>query len=529
MVDLAQLPNDPEKLKAIISTQIQDYTQQIQSKDNLITTKEKQIQSIEEENEVLREALRLARIERFAKQSEKLPSDQSELFDEAEALSDPVDTKEDPEDIIEVPAHKHDRGKRKPLPDHLPREDVIIDLTDDEKVCAKDGTPLKEIGSEVSEQLDVIPAQFKVIRTIRKKYICPCCDESIKTASSPEKILPKSNATPGLLAYIAINKYIDALPLYRIENIFKRYDVEIPRNTMARWMIELSERLTPLYNIMEEDLLSADFVSCDETKVQVLKEPGKEAESQSYMWVRTRHGPGISPIILFDYDPTRKKEVPNRLLKDFKGYLQVDGYAGYDAICKLEDVTRVACMAHIRRKFFDVNKASKKKSAIANRVLKLIQKLYKIEVQIKEAKIAERFKQRQAEAPKVLDQLKEIIDENENRHPPKGLLGKAFTYAKNQWPFMMNYLKDGRLSIDNNFTENRIRPFAIGRKNWLFSDSQAGAKASAMIYSILQTARGNGLEPYAYMRYLLTELPKCQSIDQIENLLPYNIDPKILN
>lgn len=348
--------------------------------------------------------------------------------------------------------------------------------------------------------------------------------------------MPKSNAAPGLLAHIAVAKYVDALPLYRLEHIFKRSHIDIPRNTMAGWMIAVSEKLQPIYNLMEEELLSSDYVCCDETVVQVLKEPGKKAQSKSYMWVRSRHGPQegpiagvkINPIVLFDYDPTRSGTVPNKLLTDFKGYLQVDGYAGYDEVCNRADVTRVGCMAHVRRKFYDVRKASPKQSSAANEVLLLIQKLYKIEEIISEEIIENRFKTRQEQSEPILKEIKTWLTENEKKYPPQGLMGKAITYAQNQWPYVMNYLKYGKLSIDNNFTENRIRPFAIGRKNWLFSDTQAGANASGMIYSILQTARGNGLDPYAYMRHLLTELPLCQTTDQIENLLPHKIDFKIL-
>lgn len=550
MFDLETLPSDAEKLKAIISLQVQDFTIQMQRKDSELQAfkshlqiKDTAIAERDRQIEFLHEALRLARMAQYAAKSEKLPSNQSELFNEAE-ISVMAAVLESEQPAIEVPAHIRNRPVRKPFPDDLPREEVIIDLLEAEKFCEKDGSPLKEIGSEVSEAVDIIPSKVKVIRTIRKKYACSCCGDTIKTAKMPERILPKSNATAGLLAHIAVSKYVDALPLYRLEHIFKRSDIDIPRNTMAGWMIAVAEKLIPVYNLMEEDLLSSDYVCCDETKVQVLKEPGKKAQSLSYMWVRTRHGPvppapqgsgaprpagpNINPIVLFDYDPTRSGDVPNQLLKDFKGYLQVDGYAGYDEVCKREDITRVGCMTHIRRKFYEVRQASPKQSNTANHVLLLIQKLYKIEEQISEATIEDRFKTRQEESAPILQEIKAWLGENENKYPPQGLMGKAITYAQNQWPYVMNVLKYGKLSIDNNFTENRIRPFAVGRKNWLFSDTQAGANASGMIYSILQTARGNGLDPYAYMRHLLTELPKAQTADQIESLLPHKIDFKVL-
>lgn len=520
---------DLEALPAEVKMFIEEQLREIQAKEYQIKERDSQI-------EILQEALRLARRLRFASHSEKLPSNQSELFVEAEVLfAKLAEEKSDSEDaslgsVIEVPGHTRARPKRQALPEHLPREDVVIDLLPEEKICGKDGTTLKEIGAEVSEQLDYVPAKLKVIRTIRKKYACPCCEDVVKTAALPDKILPKSNAMPGLLAYIATSKYVDALPLYRLEQIFKRDGVDIPRNTMAGWMIALSDKLQPLYNMMEEDLLNSDYVCCDETKVQVLKEVGKSPQSLSYMWVRARHGPGVDPIVLFDYDPTRSKEVPKRLLQGFKGYLQADGYAGYDAVCKNDGVVRVGCMAHVRREFFDVHKDEnlKKKSVPVLPILELIQKLYKIEDQIKEKPVEDRFKVRQEQSKPILQEMKTWIDERGEKDHPKSLLSQALTYARNQWAHVIRYIENGKLSIDNNFTENRIRPFAIGRKNWLFSDSVAGAEASAMIYSILQTARGNGLEPYAYMRHLLTELPKLQTAAEIEKLLPHKIDFKIL-
>ena len=526
------LPNDLESLKSIINSQIlelQSKDDQLQSKDDQLQSKDRVIENRDQEIDLLQEALRLARMQRFASQSEVYTGSQSDLFDEAEEVIDNPNNDIVELELITVEAHKKSKPKRRPLPEHLPREEVVIELSDTDKICAEDGSVLKEIGEVVSEQIDIVPQKIKVIRTIRKKYACPCCEGSVKTAKLPEKILPKSNATPGLLSYIAVSKYVDALPLYRLEQVLKRSDIEIPRNTMALWLIKLSEKLQSVYNMMQEDLLNSDYVCCDETKVQVLKESGKKAQNLSYMWVRTRHGPTENPIVLFDYDPSRSKEVPKKLLQDFKGHLQVDGYGGYDEVCKSSDVIRVACMAHIRRKFFEAHKASKKKGGAANKVLNLIQGLYKIEKAIKELSIEDRKTQRQKDSLPIMREIKLFLETNDGKYPPKSLMGKAISYAQNQWPHMLNYLEDGKIAIDNNFTENRIRPFAIGRKNWLFSDSVAGAKSSAMLYSIIQTARGNGLEPYSYMKHLLTELPLCQDVIQIENLLPHRIDSKILN
>lgn len=511
MLDLATLPVEAKRfIEAKIEehqSEIRDYRQQI---------------------EFLQEALCLARRQKFAVRSEKYPGLQSELFNEAEVLAPKPATGE--EKSISIPGHTRLQPKRKPLPDDLPRIEVLIDLPEAEKICVKDGSPLKAIGADVSEKAEYVPAKATVIRTIRPKYLCPCCqDPVIKIAPMPECILPKSNAASGLLAFIATSKYVDALPLYRLEKIFKRMKIDLPRNTMASWMIKISEKLTPLYNLMEEDLINSAYVCCDETRVQVLKEPGKKPESLSYMWVRTRHGPNINPIVLFDYEPTRSGKVPKKLLEGFAGYLQVDGYAGYDEVCQNNNITRVACMAHIRRKFFEAYKASSHKDAIAEQAIKIIQGLYQIEEKIRGQDITERHAARQAESVPIMNELQTFLSSNQNRHPPQSLLGKALAYATHQWPHMLNYLKSPIVEIDNNFTENRIRPFAIGRKNWLFSDSVGGAKASAMLYSIIQTACGNGLEPYAYLKYIFTHLPTCKTAEQIEKLLPHKIDFKRLN
>lgn len=545
-IDLKTLPSDAEKLKSMIVSQVLNQQNMSLNHQNEIISQKKthtlevlkyedELKRLDHENKILREQVRLLKMKRFAASSEKLPSNQNELFNEAEFLlkeeagSTLVDTtllvSESKTPALEAKA----RGKRKALPENLPREEVIVDLADEEKICAKDHAPtaLREIAPEVSEQLDYVPARLKVIRTTRKKYICPCCDETIKTAPLPEKILPKSNAAAGLLAYIATSKYVDALPLYRLSAMFKRMEVELPRNTMASWMIALSEQLLPVYNLMQDDLLSSDYVCCDETITQVLKEPGKKPEAKSYMWVRTR--PGEEPIILFDYDPTRSGEVPKKLLEGFEGYLQVDGYAGYDGVITSLHLTRVGCMAHMRRKFFEAYQVSENPEGDAAYVLNQVKLLYKIEDEIEEKKPEEKKNLRQKESLPILNTLKKWLDDHERKYAPQTLMGKAITYARKQWETLLVYTSNGKLNIDNNFTENRIRPFAVGRKNWLFSDTVAGAEASARIYSILQTARANGLEPYAYFKHLLIELPKAKIAEEIEKLLPYKIEAKVLD
>jgi hypothetical protein len=263
----------------------------------------------------------------------------------------------------------------------------------------------------------------------------------------------------------------------------------------------------------------------DETPVQVLKEPGKTAQSKSYLWVQ-RGGPPAHPIVLYHYDPGRGAEVANRLLEGFSGYLQTDGYAGYHAAVATHRLTHVGCMAHARRKFMEAVKAQgkNKKRGKAHRGLTLIQKLYRIEKQSRKLDPEKRHAERQHLARPILDEIRAWLDQVLPQVPPTSATGKALHYLHNEWNQLIRYLDDGRLEIDNNAAENAIRPFVLGRKNWLFSDSVRGVKASANLYSLIETAKANQLEPYAYLRYLFTELPKAQTVEQIEDLLPGNID-----
>jgi len=392
---------------------------------------------------------------------------------------------------------------RSPLPDHLPRVDVIHELPESERRCDHDGRLLSEIDEVISEQLDIIPAKIQVLRHIRKKYACDC-GQCIKTAPLPAQPIPKSMASPGLLAHIT---------------------VDIPRATLANWMIRAGELIQPLINLMHDQLLSHDIIQMDETTVQVLKESGKTAQSKSYLWLQ-RGGPPTHPVVLYHYDPGRGAEVAKRLLAGFKGYLQTDGYDGYNAAVAVNDLIHVGCMAHARRKFSEAVKAQgrNKKRGKAHRGLTLIQKLYRVEKQARKLKPEKRHEHRDRHARPILDEMRTWLDQVLPQVPPTSATGKALNYLHNEWGKLIRYLDDGRLQIDNNAAENAIRPFVVGRKNWLFSTSVKGVAASANLYSLIETAKANGLEPYAYLRYLFTELPKAQTVDAIEALLPGSLD-----
>ena len=377
------------------------------------------------------------------------------------------------------------------------------------------------IGEETSEQLEFIPAKLQVLVHVRKKYACKACEGEMKTAAMPPQPIPKSNASAGLLAHVAVYKYQDALPLYRQEAILQLSGIDIPRNTLANWMIKAGALLQPLINLLEERLLAHPVMHCDETTLQVLKEPDKAATSKSYMWVRVG-GPPTQPIRLFHYAPSRSGSVVSELLEGYEGYLQTDDYAGYNAVCANNDITQLGCWAHVRRKFVDAQKATgvKKRSGKADMAISLIAKLYGIEKRIKELDEQARYDIRQQESVPQLVKIREWLDRSLHGTLPKGLLGKALSYLDKNWRKLTVYTNDGRLCIDNNPAENAIRPFVIGRKNYLFSASVRGATSSANIYSLIETAKANGLEPYGYLRQVFTELPKATSVDDIEALLP---------
>ncbi len=517
------LPNDIAELQAMLEAQARHFETQLSKRDATI--------------ELLREQLRLLQAQRFGPSSERVAEGQFQLFNEAEleALSEDEISESD---TIEVPAHRRVRPRRKPIPAHLPRVPVVHDLEEHEKFCPHDGTALKVIDTEICEQLDIIPATVQVLEHRRLTYACPCCKRHVKTAAMTPQPIPKSLAGPGLLAYCATSKFVDALPLYRQIQIFARLGVDLSRATLATWMVRCGQLIQPLINLLREELLSSAYIHMDETTLQVLKEAGKAPESKSYLWVQ-HSGASAHPIVLFDYDPTRSGEVPKRLLEGFEGALHTDGYDGYNpAVCELF-LIQLFCWAHVRRKLVDALKAQglnprtlpatpPDKARRTLKVLGFIKTLYAIERRIKGRPPDERYRVRQAEAVPVLDELKRYADEIRPRVTPQSKLGKALTYMHNLWPGLVRYTEDGRYSIDNNVVENAIRPYCLGRKNWLFADTVAGASSSANLYSLIATARANGLEPYAYLRHVFAELPKAETLEAIEALLPTRIDPNVL-
>jgi transposase len=408
--------------------------------------------------------------------------------------------------------------------------EVVHDLCEEDKKCAC-GTALTKIGEEVSEKLDIIPAKVQVLKHIRYKYACKNCEGTeseeeggaVKTAPMPPQIIPQGIVTPGLLSFVLTSKFCDALPFYRQEKIFERIGAEISRATMCNWAMLAAERMDRLLELLWENIAKSPHLGVDETTVQVLQEPGRKNTTKSYMWV-FRGGTRDHPVIIFRYSPTRSSEVIKKNLKNYKGYLQSDGYTGYDVFGRRDGIIHAGCWAHVRRKFVEAAKITKE--GLAHSVIDLIRKLYKVEEKAREDNLSpeETLLLRQKDSLHVMESIKKVLDREVHHVAPKSPLGKAIRYTLDDWKKLVVYLLNGIVPIDTTLVETAIRPFVVGRKNWLFSGSPRGAEASAAIYSIIETAKANGLEPYAYLRHLFEKLPLAKSDDEIRCLLPNHTD-----
>ncbi|SEE43350.1 IS66 family transposase [Pseudomonas anguilliseptica] len=507
------LPDDPAALKQLLA-------EVLSSAQELAKDKDGQIERLREQNALLIQRL----FGRKSEQSSDPDSPQLEMFNEAESLAEAAAEAPAAEVEEEVVAPTKRRGKRKPLPAELPRVEVIHELPEHELTC-ECGCRKQAIGEETSEQLEIIPMQVQVIRHIRKTYACKACESAPVTADKPAQLIEKRLASPSVLAMLLTSKYADGIPLYRFEKMLSRHGIDIPRQTLARWVIQCGELLQPLLNLMRDRLLDSPVIHCDETRVQVLKEPGRDPSSHSWMWVQTGGPPG-KPVILFDYTTSRAQEVPLRLLDGYRGYLMTVDYAGYNAVAAQQGVERLACWAHARRKFVEAQKVQPKgKTGRADIALGMINKLYGIERELKDASDEQRYRGRQQHSLPLLDQLKTWLEKTQPQVTAQNALGKAVNYLASNWSRLERYIEAGHLPIDNNAAERAIRPFVIGRKNWLFSDTPKGATASAQLYSLVETAKTNGQEPYAWLRHVLERLPLANSVEAYEALLPWNCQP----
>ena len=541
----ADLPDSIEELRALVVLQqglLTERDDAIAIHEQSIAKHEQTVSEYSNEISQLREYVRLLKSQRFGPKSERSGSSQLGFFNEAETTLDEQDQgvgEESEGDSIEVPAHtRRKRGGRRPLPDHLPRVEVLRDLDESEKVCPNDMEhTLSRIGEEKAERIVYRPAELFVEVEIRPKYACGTCKDGVACQKPSPQPIPKSLASASLLAQIVTAKYVDGLPLYRQEKIFERIGIELSRTTMAAWVIRMGEQVEPILDLVLEKIRKGDHVLADETPFQVLKEKGKRATSTSYLWA-LRGGDPEHPLLYYEYAPTRSGEVAERLLEGFQGYLQTDGYKGYDRFDEKVGVVHVGCFAHARRKFDEalrgqggLGKNKKKSSAkqntkhsVARQGLTQINDLYKTERSYAKASFEERSLLRKEKLAPQLEALREWTAASKDRVPPESLSGKAIFYLNSQWPKLVRVLDDARLPLDTNAVERAIRPFVIGRRNWLFADTPRGATASARLYSLVETAKANDIEPWAYLEAVFTALPRAQSPSDFEALLPWCIE-----
>ncbi|WP_454824726.1 IS66 family transposase [Paraburkholderia xenovorans] len=484
----------------------------------------------------LEEQFRLAQSKRFAPASEKL---RDRVFDEAEQIADTEAGDDDAEvdapfalpdtGLPDVPAPTPRKRRRKPLPAHLPRQRIEYDLPEDQKVCPCCAHTLHRMGEELSEQLH-IEAKASVLQHVRFKYACRHCERHAErtpviTAPMPAQPLPGSNASAAMIATVTAGKYVDGTPLYRMAHALARADIDVGRGTLANWIIRPAElHYSRLYEALRRTLLAQALIHGDETTVQVLKEPGRAAQSTSYMWTYRSAEDCAEPVVLFDYQPGRGQQYPRAFLDGYQGLLMTDGYAAWRTI---EGPTHFGCLAHARRAFVDALKGMKKPGRAAQ-ALDYFKALYQVETLAKadppqgETRVDHTYRLRQQHSVPLLDALRTWLDEQAPHVLPESLLGRAISYTRNQWEYLSRYVTDGRAPVDNNVIERDIRPFCTGRNSWMFSDTVAGAKASAMVYSLMLTCRACNVEPYAYLLHVLTELPQRSPDADVTDLLPFN-------
>ena len=497
----------------------------------------KKISELESRVDILMEALRLARHKQFSASSEKsedsLMEQLSFLFNEAEVFS--AAEKEDAENVTVVAAHKRHKKHKYTLdsiPEGIATRQVEHRLEGEDLVCPQCGDTMTEIGKEVVRTLEIIPAQTVIREDVYYTYACKSCNESadegcetpVVKAPREKNIIPGSFATPEAVAHIMTQKFVMGSPLYRQEQEINRKGIHLSRQTMSNWILRATEDyLTPVYEQLHKELLKRDILHADETTLQVLHEPGKKPQTDSYMWLYRTSGDTDKPIVLYEYQPGRGAKNPKEFLSGYKGYLHTDGYAGYHDLG--ENITVVGCWAHARRKFDEAVKSlpkGKAKGSSASQGLTYCNLLFGIEQEIADKTTEQRYEERLEQAKPVLDAM--FAWANSRTAAPKSALGKAFHYLKEQWPYLTNYLKDGRLELSNNRAERSIKPFVIDRKNFLFANTPKGATGSAIMFSLIQTAIENGLDPYKYLTWLLKKANNADLTDTqfVQSLLPWN-------
>ncbi len=497
-----------------------------------------------ERNTLLVEEVQWLKSQLFGRSSEKstadVSPDQRMLFNEAEVLA-AIAAADEKVGTQSVDAHERNaKPGRKAIPEKFPRKQVIHDIPESEKICPLDGTPLVRIGEEISEQYEYTPPKLIVLQHVRPKYASGCDHSGVKIAPVVLQLLPKSMASPSLLAHITTAKFVDGLPLTRQSKQFERLGLNIGAGTMGVWMNTIGgEKVVPIINLMNEAMLEEPYLHCDETPLQVLKSH-KAPSSEHYMWVRAAGPPGRR-MILFDYVANRNTEALMTLLTgpdgQYSGKLISDGLKIYDGLAEAWKLEHFGCLSHCRRYFVKAEKVGQSPTGrtLARVVIRdFIGALYGVERHIKALRerreqagqvfgLDEVLQIRQEKAVPIAAAFKRWLDDVGPGVTPTSALGKAIAYSLSQWPKLIRYLDHPEMPPDNNRVENAIRPFAVGRAAWMFCDTQGGARASANLYSLVLSAQANGMEPLEYLSHLYTQLPAATTVEQFEALLPWNV------
>ena len=489
-----------------------------------------EVKVLKVERDLLQERLKAIQHQLFGAKSEARGTEQRDMFfNEAEALAPtgaPV-AEEDADNGIAVAGHTRKKRGRKPLDPALPREIVRHELPKSERVCPHDGAALVEMGVEISEQLDIIPQQVRVIQHQRVKYACPCCDQGIRVTPAPARIIPKGLLTESALAWVATSKYQDGLPLYRQAALLGRFGGDMSRNTLAASMVRIGQEVQPIINLLRDHLLDSDLVFGDETVIQVLKEPGRTAQTKSYLWAQM-NGTG-PPVRLFGYAPGRGGTHATNLYAGIRpgAVLMTDGYEVYNAVAQTNGLIHLGCWAHCRRYFVEaeavIPKSARGPEQPATQFIAAIGELYAVEARSRDLPLAARERLRTEHSKPVLAKIEVLLQSHLHSVAPNSLLGKALHYLQRQWTKLVRYVDNGAWPIDNNAIENAIRPFVIGRRNWLFADTVGGAQASANLYSLIETCKANAIDPFRYLIALFRLLPLAKTDDYYEALLPWRL------
>ena len=510
--------------------------------NELITNHELQIKSIktqyeqrynllQNEYDELKEKYELLIYKRFARSAEQLLADSSQplLFTE-ETEQQRLEEKTEVTELQKVKSFTRKKAGRKPLSENLTRKEKIIDISESEKTCAC-GAILNRIGEETSERLQIMPPEIYVEKIVRPKYACPCCEgaddeerPTVRMAPVEPTIIPRGIATPSVLSTIFTQKFEMHLPYYRQEKQLAQIGAKISRQDMSNWQQQVYIKLNPLLVLLKDIVRSGPVMQMDETEVQVMGEDGRNDKQKSRMWL-ARGGPPGKTVIWYEYHPTRAAYHAKEFLEGYRGYLQTDGYNGYDTAVKdMPEIIQVGCFAHARRRFFEASKASKKPQS-AEEGIKHIRKLYELENNLRSQNLNENIflEKRKTIATEILSEFREWLLKRQIELLPSSLLGEAVGYMLNQWDKLVAYLESPYLTPDNNACENAIRPFVIGRKNWLFCQSPRGAKSSCAMYSLIETSKQNGLIPFRYLMALFEKVPLASSLEDWEKLLPWNI------